>query len=80
MVAGANLRTVGVEMATPTYSNIQGYCLLMPSQERGSMSSLFRHVLDGLVLLHGFLPVAAIEFLSDHTPHSAFIEAVGGNS
>lgn len=44
------------------------------------MSSLFRHVLDGLVLLHGSFPVTAIEFLGDHTPNSAFIKAVGGDS
>lgn len=42
--------------------------------------SLFRHVLDGLVLLHGLLPIAAIEFLDDHAPHSALIQAVWGDS
>lgn len=50
------------------------------SKGRRGRSSLFRHVLDGLVLFHGLLPITAIEFLSDHTPHSALIQAVGGDS
>lgn len=54
--------------------------LIPPFQEGRSRSSLFRHVLDGLVLLHGLLPMATIEFLSDHTPHGAFIQTVWGNS
>lgn len=32
------------------------------------------------MLLHGSFPVTAIELLSDHTPHSAFVQAVGGDS
>lgn len=48
-----------------------------PAQEGRSRSSLFRQVLDGLVLLHGFLPTDAIKFLTDHIPGSALIQAVG---
>lgn len=50
------------------------------SRKEESRRSLFRHALDGLVLLHGFLPIAAIEFLDDHTPHSALIQTVWGDS
>lgn len=42
--------------------------------------SLLRHVLDGLVLLYGSFPVTAVEFLGDHAPHGAFIQAVGCNT
>lgn len=86
MVAGANHRALGVEIAAQictamhTHATHRAAALLSLSWEGGSLSLLFRHVLDGLVLLHGSLPVTAIEFLSDHTPNSALIEAVGGNS
>lgn len=54
--------------------------IVPPFQEGRSRSSLFRHVLDGLVLLHGLFPVGAIELLDDHTPHGALIEAMWGDS
>lgn len=86
MVAGANRRDTGSGDGGPGLHsdthprNPQGCCPAHSDSGRRSRSSLFRHVLDGLVLLHGSLPVTAIEFLSDHTPDSAFIKAVGGNS
>lgn len=78
MVAGANHRALGVEIAAQICTAMHTHA---PHRAAALLSlSLFGHVLDGLVLLHGSLPVTAIELLSDHTPHSALVKAVGGNS
>lgn len=45
----------------------------------GGRGSLLRHALDGLVLLHGLLPVAAVELLDHHAAHGALVQAVGGD-
>lgn len=50
-----------------------------PFLDRRHRSSLLGHVLDGLMLLHGLLPVAAIELLHHHAAHGALVQAVGGN-
>lgn len=51
-----------------------------PFRDGRSRSSLLRHVLDGLVLLHGLFPIGPVELLDDHTPHSALIQAMGSDS
>ena len=53
--------------------------IVPPFREGRSRSSLFRRVLDGLVLLHGLFPIGAIELLNDHAPHGALVKAVWGN-
>ena len=50
-----------------------------PFLDRRRGSSLLGHVLDGLMLLHGLFPVAAIELFHHHAAHGALIQAVGGN-
>ena len=50
-----------------------------PFLDRRRGSSFLGHVLDGLMLLHGLLPVAAIELFHHHAAHGALVQAVGGN-
>lgn len=42
--------------------------------------SWFRHAPDGLMFLHGLLPLFAIYLLHDGAAHGALIQAVGGYS
>lgn len=86
MRGAAGQRAQGSGAATVTGTGCGGDSairLLAPvvplSQEGRSRSSLLRHVLDGLVLLHGLFPIGAIELLNDHAPHGALVKAVWGN-
>lgn len=48
-----------------------------PFLDRRRGSSFLGHVLDGLMLLHGLLPVAAIELFHHHAAHGALRQTHG---